>query len=663
MRIRLFGDLEIFSPEGDQVRFSTRKSSLLFAALVLSGPKGQRRERLAEALWPGRAEAQARNSLRQALTEIRRNFPLDADEKVRVEGDKETIAIITDPEDLDVKSFEKICTLGDGKRFAVAADLYRGDLVSAEAIPEAADEFIFQLYRSRYQRMAQELAEKLSMIVQPMSAAETSCQALAERFLVSDPTSESAHRALIRIHASRGHENAALRQFENCRTLLKKNLEVEPEAQTMALVRTLRSGQGPTFVPQAGLAKDFAQTDTSPARLRDQPSVAVLPFDNLGASDDEYFADGVVEEITAALSRIRDFFVIARQSAFTYKGRFVDVNEVGKELNVDYVVEGTLRRGGDRLRISVQLVEAASRTQLWSERYEGTLEDIFELQDRIAEQVSGAIRPAIRGAEIELSGRKPPTNLKAYDLVLRAYPHLWGRREGANKAAIRLLQDAITADPTYGRAHALLAWCHAANAAYLWSGNPENDLRAATSAVNAAGTLGDDPTALAAAGAAISICGDQRRAASLIEQALELDPNSAWAWTRWGWIAIYTGAADRAKERFERAMSLSPMDPLAFNMKIGLAASVAMSGSPDQAVEIARTLINSNPDVSILYRYLAAWSGMSGDLETARWAAQKLLAVQPDFTIKQYRALPMFKDFPGWGDRMAEGLRKAGLPE
>ncbi|RWD96014.1 MAG: hypothetical protein EOS61_32850, partial [Mesorhizobium sp.] len=179
----------------------------------------------------------------------------------------------------------------------------------------------------------------------------------------------------------------------SCRALLKKHLGVEPEAQTQSLAASLQSRDGSHHAVPTHDTAQPAQPVATPARPHDQPSVAVMPFDNLGGADDEYFADGVVEEITAALSRVRNFFVIARQSAFTYKGRFADVREVGRELGVNYVVEGTVRRGGDRLRISVQLVDADTRTQLWSERYEGATEDVFEFQDRIAAQVAGAIHP------------------------------------------------------------------------------------------------------------------------------------------------------------------------------------------------------------------------------------------------------------------------------
>lgn len=398
-------------------------------------------------------------------------------------------------------------------------------------------------------------------------------------------------------------------------------------------------------------------------RSKDQPSLVVMPFDNLSGPGDDYFVDGVVEEITAALSRVRDFFVIARQSAFTYKGRFVDVRDVGSELGVTYVVEGTVRRGGDRLRISVQLVDAETRTQSWSDRYEGAIEDIFEFQDRIAAQVAGAIHPAIRDAEIELARRKPPASLRAYDFVMRAFPNLWGRRKDTNNQAIELLRQAILVDPGYGRAHALLAWCHASSASYLWTDQPERELDLARAAIEGGGAISDDPTALTAAGATMSICGDQERAAAFIEKALALDPNNAWAWARLGWLALFTDDPARATEHFRRGMTLSPRDPLAFNMRLGMAFSMAMQGALPQAIAIAHDVVNTYPDVTWSYRHLAAWSALAGDMETARWAAQKLLAAEPGFTIERYRALPWFQRIPQWRDRMAEGLRQSGVPE
>ncbi|MDX8481743.1 BTAD domain-containing putative transcriptional regulator [Mesorhizobium sp. VK24D] len=663
MRIRLLGGLEVTSADGQPVRFATRKSALLFAALVLAGRRGHSRERLCEGFWPGRGDTQSRNSLRQALAEIRRWFPAAGNAAISIDGDQETVALTAGPDEADVWLFERKLADGGTANLAFAADLYRGDVLAGEVIPDGLDEW-FGPYQERYRQKAQQLVERLSLAKpEAGSADEAACERLAERLLASDPAAEPAHRALMRIYAVRGHENAALRQFETCRALLKKHLGVEPEAQTNALAASLHSRDRHHQAQSAHDTAQPLQPVSIPARPHDQPSVAVMAFDNLGGAEDEYFADGVVEEITAALSRIRDFFVIARQSAFTYKGRFVDVREVGRELGVNYVVEGTVRRGGDRLRISVQLVDAETRAQLWSERYEGATEDVFEFQDRIAAQVAGAIHPAIRGAEIELARRKPPTSLRAYDFVMRAYPNIWGRRKDTNEQAIELLKKAIAVDPAYGRAHALLAWCHASNASYLWAEKPQSELEKARAAVDAAGSIGDDPTALAAAGSALSMCGDQERAATFIEQALKLDPNNAWAWARHGWIAIYKDEAAQAPERFQRAMTLSPMDPFAFAMRLGMATAMAKTGSLPQAVAIAREVIATYPDIIMSYRYLTAWSAMSGDLETARWAAQKLLTAQPNFTIERYRSLPFFTHMSEWADRVVEALKLAGLPE
>jgi TolB-like protein/Flp pilus assembly protein TadD len=660
VRIRLLGGLEVTSAEGQPVRFATRKSALLFAALVLAGRRGHHRELLAEGFWPGRGDAQSRNSLRQALADIRRWFPADGNAPISLEGDQETVALTAGPDEADIWLFERKLAESGTAHLAFAAELYRGDVLASEIIPDGLQEW-FSPHQVRFRQKALQLVERLSLAPpEAGSANEAACEQLAERLLASDPTAEAAHRALIRIHAARGHENAALRQFETCRAVLKRHLGVEPEAQTQSLAESLQTRGGNR---QTATAHDMAPQPVSiPPRPHDQPSVTVMAFDNLGGADDEYFADGVVEEITAALSRIRDFFVIARQSAFTYKGRFVDVREVGRELGVNYVVEGTVRRGGDRLRIAVQLVDAETRTQLWSERYEGATVDVFDFQDRIAAQVAGAIHPAIRGAEIELARRKPPTSLRAYDLVMRAYPNIWGRRKDANDQAIDLLKKAIAVDPAYGRAHALLAWCHASNAAYLWAEHPENELKKARSAIEAAGLIGDDPTALTAAGSALSMCGDQERAATLIEKALTLAPNNAWAWARHGWIAIYTDEAALAPERFHRAMTLSPMDPFAFAVRLGTGYALAKTGSLSQAVAIAREVIAAHPDIIISYRYLAAWAAMGGDLETARWAAQKLMAGQPSFTIERYRSLPILRNTK-WANQVVEALKLAGLPE
>jgi TolB-like protein/Tfp pilus assembly protein PilF len=417
----------------------------------------------------------------------------------------------------------------------------------------------------------------------------------------------------------------------------------------------------------AGDSGGLAVASIPQERLRppsDRPSLVVMPFDNLSGEGDEYFVDGVVEEITSALSRVREFFVIARQSAFAYKGRFVDVRQVGRELGVIYVVEGTVRRGGDRLRISVQLVDADSGTQLWSDRYEGAGSELFDFQDRIAAQVAGAIHPAVRNAEIELARRKPPANLKAYDLVLRAYPNLWSQNQVTNNRGIALLSEAVAMDPEYGRAHALLAWCLAQEVAYFWCREADAGRAKALKAVEAAwGRIDDDPTALTAAGAALSQCGDQERAAACIESAVALDPNNAWAWSRYGWVALYRNQPEDATERLERALRLSPLDPFAFNTRIGIASALAMRGSFAAAVAIVRDVVAKHPQVTAHHRLLAALSALAGDLGTARSMVGKILAVHPDASIAAVIAGHPMRHLTDYFGKLLEGLRLAGLPE
>ena len=662
MRIRILGGLDAKSLTGEPLRLPTRKTSLLLAALVLAGEKGARRQALCDAFWADRGEAQARSSLRQALAAIRRSFSHGGDTAIRIEGDLETLHLLASADEIDVWRFDRLIQSTAPADLAGAGDLYQGDVLAGIALPEPLDQW-FAPHQRAYRRKALELVERLSLLAGP--EVEAACQALAERLLAGDAAAEEAHRALIRLYQRQGRLNAAIRQFELCKDTLRRDLDVEPEAQTEALITRLRDARAAASNAGPALAQEHASPSAAPARDRDQPSIIVMPFDNLSGAEDEYFVDGVVEEITSALSRVREFFVIARQSAFTYKGRFVDVREVGRELGVNYVVEGTVRRGGDRLRISVQLVDAETRNQLWSDRFEGATKDIFAFQDEIAAQVAGAIHPAVRNAEIAVAKSKLPGSVRAYDLVLQAYPKIWSQSSVDNAQAIAILSNAIATCSDYGRAHALLAWCHSQDQVYLWSANPEASRASAGRAVDAAAPLiGDDPTALAAVGAAISqSLDDLPRAASYVDSALTLDPNNAWAWSRSGWIAIYQDEPDRARDRFERSLALSPLDPLAFNQRIGIAMTFGYKGEYAQSAKLLQEVLNKHPNITWAYRQLAFVSAMAGDLVTARDAMKKLRAAHPGATIALMKRAHPSRHSQRIFDLMLQGWRAAGLPE
>jgi TolB-like protein/DNA-binding SARP family transcriptional activator len=647
MHIRLLGGFAVTTAVGNSVRLATRKTRFVAAALAISGTRGVTRTQLCRLFWPDRAAPQARSSLRQALTDIRRALGEDADQAKTVEGDQETVRLGLPESAVDALAFEAGAKRLDAEALRAAAELYRGDLLAGIDLPDDADD----------------LAERMSAF--PAAAPELldTCEALAERLLAQDCAAEEAHRALIRVHQRRGRLSAALRQFEECRAVLRKELGAAPDRETAALVAALRD-------PMEGAPQADADPPIAPAparvsiRDRGLPSIIVVPFDNLSGPSDEYFVDGVVEEITAALSRVRDFFVIARQSAFTYKGRFVDVREVGSELGVSYVVEGTVRRGGDRLRISVQLVDAASRQQLWADRFDGTNSDVFAFQDRIAANMAGAIHPAVRRAEVEMARLKPPSDLRAYDLLMRAYPRVWAQHAESVREAIATLEQAIEIDPEYWRAHALLGWCHAMNLSYLWTSDSEVEEQVALRCVQRASpSIGDDPTALTACGATLHLLGKQAESAALLRTALQLDPNNALAWTRLGWVGVFQGEPSAAMECFEKAMALSPLDPFMFSMRMGLGSALALAGHLEEALAIGREVVAQHPQLTWAYRFLTAWAGMAGDLTTARWAADRLLALQPDYTVAKYLAVPVMRSNPKLRDWLAGGMRLGGLPE
>jgi len=416
----------------------------------------------------------------------------------------------------------------------------------------------------------------------------------------------------------------------------------------------------------AGVSRQQQSPDQPPPiPPSNRPSVVVLPFDNLsGEADQSYFADAVVEEITATLSRVKDFFVIARNSAFAYKGRAgIDVRQVGRDLGVRYVVEGSVRRVGERVRITAQLVETDTGSHIWSNKVDGAVADLFDLQDRMAAEVAGAIQPSIRRAEIERARRKRPDMLAAYDLVMRAFPHLWAHSPADNAEAIALLDRALALDPDYGLAAALAGWAHGQQVVYNWTMDFAAERQAAARHIETAvRTVGDDPTALTALASSIMMVGlDVPQAAALADQALTLDPNHAWAWMRRGWGQVYLGSPADALAAFERAMRLSPMDPFAFNIHIGVGLAHFAAGRPHDAVTWARRAMSERPGITWPYRDLATYYAHAGDLAAARDCAERFLRTQPEITVHKVGEALRFM-YPSLLARYLQGLQLAGMP-
>ncbi len=456
--------------------------------------------------------------------------------------------------------------------------------------------------------------------------------------------SDDAHRQI------RGKVNAV---FDDLGVQTLKNI-TEP-------MRAWRIRIGGEAAPAPAPAKGPA-TSVRPVALPDMPSIAVLPFQNMsGDPEQEYFADGMVEEIITALSRFKSLFVIARNSSFTYKGKSVDIKQVGRELGVRYVLEGSVRKSGDRVRISGQLIEAATGTHIWADRFDGGLEDVFGLQDQVTTSVVGLIAPRLEQAEFERARHKPTEKLDSYDHYLRGAAALHHRSSVVD--AYEFFKKAIERDPEYAAAHVMVAWTWMARQAIY--GMPlEADARAeAIRHARLAARLADeDPYVLATAGHVLTYLGHEyERGVAMVEQAVALNPNLAIAWYSRGFVCLMCDEAERAIESFDRMIRLSPLDPLRISAWNGSSHAFFRLSRHEEGCAAAMKSIQFDANAHSLATF-AINAVRAGRKEEANKAISRLLKLQPGF-----RTSHVSEAFPvRWPERRADiaaALRDAGLPD
>lgn len=433
------------------------------------------------------------------------------------------------------------------------------------------------------------------------------------------------------------------------------------------LIRTLPR-KGFRFVGQVREVQDVASPNpvdspVSAPAVPDRPSIAVLPFANMsGDPEQEYFADGMVDEITTALSRFKGLFVIARNSSFTFKGKAVDIKDVGRRLGVRYVLEGEVRKASGKIRITGRLIDAATGTHMWADRFERDMTDIFALQDDITLAVVSAIRPKLLQAELALASRRRPEDLTAYDLYLRAIQQVVpSTREGLAEG-LRLVKRALELDPGFAGAAALAGACHSENVVRNYAIDPQFERMEAIRLTRLALSLDDgDPDTLAGV-ALISalLVGDCESEIEMSDRAVKLNPNSYYAWHRRGWVYEIAGQPEEAIRSFERSMRMSPVDPQAFIALTGIGFALIELRRFDEAIIAAKKAIRLNPYYPGPYRCLVSAFAYLGRDAEAREAVARMLEIDPGFTIS------------AWIDRsqlsktaklMIEGFRKAGLPE
>jgi adenylate cyclase len=428
-----------------------------------------------------------------------------------------------------------------------------------------------------------------------------------------------------------------------------------------AFAARLRQGEE---LPQPETPTTVESAPAESIQVSEKPSIAVLPFANMSNDpEQEYFADGMVEDIITALSHIRQWHVVARNSSFVYKGRNVDIREVARKLSVRYVLEGSVRKSGNRLRITGQLIDAESGTHIWADKFDGDLIDVFELQDRITESVVGAIEPSLRVAEIERSNRKLPDDMGAYDLYLKALPNLYAMRPDRNKMALDLLHHAITLDPNYAPALAFLAWGYEQRLVRDWGAYGENDSEIAIAlAHRAIAADRNDAHVMVTAGFVLTMVGrNYKLGLQAVDRANELNPNIAFVSMLIGVSQTFGGDPEEALIHFDNAIRVSPGDPGAFFFYALAGLSHLFCGRPVEAHELASKSIRIYTDWDSSYWALIPALVQLGRIDEARSTVTKFLELSPNATVTRLSELLPVRN-PAYLNLILDGMTKAGLP-
>ena len=417
---------------------------------------------------------------------------------------------------------------------------------------------------------------------------------------------------------------------------------------------------------QQGAQSAASEASKPPLAFANRASIAVLPFDNLsGDPEQAYFADGMAEEIITGLAKTSWLFVVARNSSFIYKGKAVDVKQVGRDLGVRYVLEGSVRKSRERLRITGQLVDTATGAHLWADRFDGSLEDVFDLQDKVTATVIGAIEPAMRNAEIQQARRKPTSSLEAYDWFLRALSRFNMPYASRYREALDLCRKALAIDPDYAASGALAAWGCAGIyfTAPLLEGRIVRE-EGITLARKALDLAANDPIAISMGAQALSFlsANDRDRALEAAKHSLSLAPNSAQTWLACGHVHQMRAEGSAAIQYFEQALRLSPRDPFAWSIKTGMAISHFVEGRLIEALDWAEKAQHDNPNFYLPLRIKIAACGHLARLADAKDALRVATELDPETSISKWERIMRAVQGPAI-ESYVEGFRKAGMAE
>jgi TolB-like protein len=546
--LTLLGGFGVRAPNEGSIALLGQKERALLAFLALSPGTTHARDKLASLLWSDRGDPQARDSLKHALNSLRQC--LQSADSPGVIADRQSVRLDPAAVSTDVSAFERLVSAGTSESIEQAIALYRGDLLDGISIRDEAFEDWLLVERQRLRRLAE--GALAALLARAMEAGERErAEAAARRLLALDPLREAAGRVLMQLHAERGEVAQALKLYETLRERLQRELGVKPEPETTRLYDAIREHRS---VPPPSAERNTV----TPPPLPDKPSVAVLPFENLsGDPEQQYFSDGITEDIIIELSRFRSLFVIARNSSFAFKGKSIKVQDIARELGVAYIVDGSVRRAGDRVRINAQLVDAATGNHLWAERYERDMSDIFALQDEVARSVASTVSGRVEVANRDRVARLSPTALRAYDLILHAKALTLKYTRADNAHALACAERAVELDPASAAAHGHAAWCHFYTYMASW--------------------VADREAALA-------------KAYALAQRAVELDETDSFGHVMLGIMHIFRREYDEARSEITKAVDLNPNDPVARRYYAMYLAAAGNAEAGIEQIELGRRL-------------------------------------------------------------------------
>ena len=660
--IRVFGQLNVADGGGVRLNVPGRKQQALLVYLALNLDTPPSRDKLAAIFWGERFDNQARQSLRQAISRLRKTLAEGEMPIFLTEGDH--VGLNPEAVEVDAHAFERYAQTATPEALTEAVALYKDMLADGLHVNERAFENWLREERARLREIACTALARLA--AQQADAKETQAAIETGRRLIGlDHANEEGHRLLMRVYAESGQRAQALKQYQACAALLLGEFGTQPDAETQRLHQNIRAADtSPVDETESATSAPGPVVETEVAISR-KPAVAVLPFEDMSnEKNQDYFANGMTEDIITALTKYRWLSVIARNSTAAYKGQSADVRRVAEKLGADYVIEGSVRRMGGRLRVTALLIDAGTSNHIWAEYYDRDLKDIFTLQDEITETIAATIEPELAAAEGQRARRKPTENLDAWDCYHLGLSHLYKFSKDSNVEAQQRLRRAIEIDPDFAAAHAKLAYAIIMSAVYFEAEPTPELLDEALRVARRSAELDDqDAGAHWAVGRVHLARGEYDLSIAELQTSIDLNPCLAQAHCGLGDSLAYAGRLEESLASFDEAIRLSRNDPYRWGFLTFGSLAHLFLGKHQIAAEWAFNAARVPNSHYWANAALVAALGHMDRPEETHAAVAELLRRKPDFTCSFARDHLFYVKDPAQVDHYVDGLRKASLPE